>query len=354
MDTSRTVLTAEHVMQRSVFVVRPETQVLEAVEELLQRGFSGAPVVERGKVVGIFSERDALTAIAAAQYEDVPPGTVAQHMRRDFSVVGAPDELFRCSEKVDPPLPVVDHDICSASCRWRRAERAATALRPTPNPLREVEGDAQARRIELIQRRVVLPVPRAYRGRAMDHATLHDALRPSPERWDGGLDSRRGPGVPRHLARADDLPQLRSGLRASPTSTNRQQDQEGRGTASPGSRGRGARRSATISQSHPLSMARRAAWRLAASNARPGTVLQTLGARIRRVEGARPRSCITSGAPATAQPHRTRATGQSVDGRNSHTNVCSAAAGSVTLWSGYDRPSPDYENAKFTLLLAAT
>ncbi len=43
-----------------------------------------------------------------------------------------------------------------------------------------------------------------------------------------------------------------------------------------------------------------------------------------------------------------------VDGHNSHTNVCSAAARlGYTLWSGYDRPSPDYENAKFTLLLSA-
>jgi CBS domain-containing protein len=112
MDTSRTVLTAEHVMQRSVFVVRPETQVLDAVEELLQRGFSGAPVVERGKVVGIFSERDALTAIAAAIYEDVPPGTVAQHMRRDFSVVGASTDLYELAsvfrESPIRRLPVVD------------------------------------------------------------------------------------------------------------------------------------------------------------------------------------------------------------------------------------------------------
>ena len=43
-----------------------------------------------------------------------------------------------------------------------------------------------------------------------------------------------------------------------------------------------------------------------------------------------------------------------VDGHNSHTNVCSAAARlGYTLWSGYDRPSPDYENAKFTLLISA-
>ncbi len=43
-----------------------------------------------------------------------------------------------------------------------------------------------------------------------------------------------------------------------------------------------------------------------------------------------------------------------VDGHNSHTNVCSAAARlGYTLWSGGDRPSPDHANAKFILLLSA-
>ena len=43
-----------------------------------------------------------------------------------------------------------------------------------------------------------------------------------------------------------------------------------------------------------------------------------------------------------------------VDGHNSHTNVCSAAARlGYTMMSGYDRPSPDYANAKFILLISA-
>jgi anaerobic selenocysteine-containing dehydrogenase len=43
-----------------------------------------------------------------------------------------------------------------------------------------------------------------------------------------------------------------------------------------------------------------------------------------------------------------------VDGHNSHTNVCSAAARlGYATWSGADRPSPDHENAKFMLLLSS-
>jgi len=43
-----------------------------------------------------------------------------------------------------------------------------------------------------------------------------------------------------------------------------------------------------------------------------------------------------------------------VDGHNSHTNVCSAAARlGYALWTGADRPSPDHENAKLILLLSS-
>jgi len=43
-----------------------------------------------------------------------------------------------------------------------------------------------------------------------------------------------------------------------------------------------------------------------------------------------------------------------VDGHNSHTNVCSAAArAGYALWCGADRPSPDYSEAEFVLLLSA-
>ena len=43
-----------------------------------------------------------------------------------------------------------------------------------------------------------------------------------------------------------------------------------------------------------------------------------------------------------------------IDGHNTHTNVCSASARTgYALWMGADRPSPDYANAKFILLLSA-
>jgi len=43
-----------------------------------------------------------------------------------------------------------------------------------------------------------------------------------------------------------------------------------------------------------------------------------------------------------------------IDGHNSHTNVCSASARfGYSIWQGHDRPSPDYAEAEFILLISA-
>ncbi len=43
-----------------------------------------------------------------------------------------------------------------------------------------------------------------------------------------------------------------------------------------------------------------------------------------------------------------------VDGHNSHTNICSSGARvGYAIWSGYDRPSADFANAQFILLLSS-
>lgn len=84
--------------------------------------------------------------------------------------------------------------------------------------------------------------------------------------------------------------------------------------------------------------------------------LDTLAAAIRKelVEGRKTSVMYHVGRPGHdgAMERVLRAWG--VDGHNSHTNVCSAAARlGYALTQGGDRPSPDHENAKFILLLSA-
>jgi|JRYL01.1.fsa_nt_gb CBS domain-containing protein len=112
MDPNRILLTASQVMQRQVFTLAQDLMVLDAVRELLHRGFAGAPVLDGNQLVGVFSERDALAALAAAHYDAEPPGTVGQHMRRDFPVVGLGTDLFELATAFRDHgvrwLPVVD------------------------------------------------------------------------------------------------------------------------------------------------------------------------------------------------------------------------------------------------------
>lgn len=99
-------------MQRNVVTLAPNQGVLDAVQTLLQKRISGAPVVENGRVAGMFSERDCLSVVAAAAYEEEPSGTVSQYMRREFRCVSPETDLFQVAELFhDYPirrLPVVD------------------------------------------------------------------------------------------------------------------------------------------------------------------------------------------------------------------------------------------------------
>jgi anaerobic selenocysteine-containing dehydrogenase len=131
----------------------------------------------------------------------------------------------------------------------------------------------------------------------------------------------------------------------------------------PASRGRNcAKGPATINQIrdperilHPLRRTgkrgegkwRRASW---------DEVLDELGARIRQalVDGRRNEVMYHVGRPGHERAMDRVLKAWGIDGHNSHTNVCSAAARlGYALWSGYDRPSPDHAHARFILLLSS-
>jgi anaerobic selenocysteine-containing dehydrogenase len=86
-------------------------------------------------------------------------------------------------------------------------------------------------------------------------------------------------------------------------------------------------------------------------------VLDDLGARIRRtlVEGRKNEIMYHVGRPGHELLYNQRVLhAWGIDGHNSHTNVCSAGArAGYAFWHGLDRPSPDYANARFILLLSS-
>jgi anaerobic selenocysteine-containing dehydrogenase len=86
-------------------------------------------------------------------------------------------------------------------------------------------------------------------------------------------------------------------------------------------------------------------------------VLDDLAARIRTAltEGRRNEIIYHVGRPGHELIYNQRILHSwGIDGHNSHTNICSAGArAGYAFWSGIDRPSPDYANARFILLLSS-
>ena len=86
-------------------------------------------------------------------------------------------------------------------------------------------------------------------------------------------------------------------------------------------------------------------------------VLDDLAARIRSAleEGRKNEIMYHVGRPGHELVYNQRVLhAWGIDAHNSHTNVCSAGARTgYAFWHGYDRPSPDFANAKFILLLSS-
>lgn len=75
---------AAEIMTRPVVTVSPDTPVREAIHELVENGFAGLPVVDdRGQVVGVITEQDAL---AASIRDDGMTSTVADVMKHPVEV----------------------------------------------------------------------------------------------------------------------------------------------------------------------------------------------------------------------------------------------------------------------------
>ena len=167
-------------------------------------------------------------------------------------------------------------------------------------------------------------------------------------------------------ARPDDLLQLRVGLRAARVRRQgRPVDQEARGQPGPPRlprpqlrQGPGDDQPGQRPGADPVPAAARRASAAAASSSgsRWDEALDDIAGRIRAaiVEDRRDEVMYHVGRPGEDGFAERVLLAWGVDGHNSHTNICSAGARlGYTLWGGYDRPSPDYANAKVILLISS-
>lgn len=102
-------------MTRDYLVLRPDDDVLAAVDRLLGSDLASAPVVDgQGQVIGVFTEKDAVRALSQVMYNELAEASpVEKHMSRTFSTCESDWDLFRVSELFlgsnFPGLPVTEN-----------------------------------------------------------------------------------------------------------------------------------------------------------------------------------------------------------------------------------------------------
>jgi CBS domain-containing protein len=72
------------IMTRDVLAIEPTTRLLEAAARMHERGVGAVVVVEGGRLVGIFTERDVLKAVATGAVD----GPVGDTMTRAPETIG--------------------------------------------------------------------------------------------------------------------------------------------------------------------------------------------------------------------------------------------------------------------------
>lgn len=106
-------LTVRDYMTPKPLVFKPETDVFEAIRQLIAHKITGAPVVdEQGRLLGLFSELDCMRVVASASYFEDMPGKIQDIMTTAIESVGGNTSIVELADMfARSPLrqmPVVD------------------------------------------------------------------------------------------------------------------------------------------------------------------------------------------------------------------------------------------------------
>jgi CBS domain-containing protein len=81
-------------MDHEVPTLRSDTSLLAAVDFLLAHHVTGAPVIDDGELVGIFTEKDAMRLLAEGANAEAARGTVADYMTRKVETIPPTMDIY--------------------------------------------------------------------------------------------------------------------------------------------------------------------------------------------------------------------------------------------------------------------
>jgi predicted transcriptional regulator len=139
-------ITARDFMVRKLITLRPEMDVLEAVQLLLKNRISGAPVVDaEGNFLGVFSEKCSMQVLLDAAYEQLPSNEVRLFMDQDAQTIAPETQLLSIAQVFlltsYRRLPVLQDGRLVGQVSRRDVLNAALGLlRKMPNKQQEPSG----------------------------------------------------------------------------------------------------------------------------------------------------------------------------------------------------------------------
>ncbi len=87
-------------MSKRLVLLRPDMEIVNAMQTLLANNLSGAPVVgESGSLVGMLTERDCMKVVLNAVYYSEFSGVVAEFMATEIEVMQAGDNLVDAARR---------------------------------------------------------------------------------------------------------------------------------------------------------------------------------------------------------------------------------------------------------------
>ena len=93
-------ITIADYMTKHIMTVKPDTDALAAIKQLLSHKITCAPVLdESGKLVGMFSEKDCMKVVLSASYNQGMSGKVADFMSKQILSVNAESSIVDLAEK---------------------------------------------------------------------------------------------------------------------------------------------------------------------------------------------------------------------------------------------------------------
>ncbi|MCG8448503.1 MAG: CBS domain-containing protein [Pirellulales bacterium] len=92
-------VTARDFMVKRLVTLRPEMDVIEAVQRLLKNRISGAPVVDADNMyLGVFSEKCSMQVLLDAAYEQLPSNQVRMFMDCDAQTIDPDAHLLSIAQ----------------------------------------------------------------------------------------------------------------------------------------------------------------------------------------------------------------------------------------------------------------